>query len=89
MSAGTCLVAERVPPAPDDLLVRPAVGHVRVEAHEQMQLIVPHREAAHADGEKFHKFLQAIFDPFPAAHRPFAQQERASERKFRPYRPRC
>ena len=44
-------------PAPDDFLVGPACRRVRIKAHEHVQVIIQHREAADRDREDFRKFL--------------------------------
>src|SRR5271166_3262402 len=62
-------------PASHDILIRPALGHVRIESHQQVQVIVQDREPREGHREDFRKFLEPMLDPaFPVVH-PFPEQE--------------
>ena len=64
---------EQPSPAPDHLLVRPVLDRLGVEPHQQMEVIIEHREPGHRDPEDFRKFLQSMLDPFLTVQ-PLAQQ---------------
>ena len=50
----------------DDFFVGPGIGDVGVEAHEDAEAIVHHREPDDGDREDIPKFLESMFDPFSA-----------------------
>ena len=70
---------EEACPAPDDFFVGPGIGDVGVEAHEDMKMIVHHREPADGNREDIGKFLQSAFDPFFAVEWSIAEQECAAD----------
>ena len=37
--------------------------HLRVEAHQDVQVVIHHREAGDRHGEDFSKLLEPMFDP--------------------------
>src|SRR5208282_1303598 len=50
-------------PASHDVLIRPAPGHVRIQPHQQVQMIVQDRKPRDRHREDFRKFLDTMFDP--------------------------
>ncbi|MGO9469969.1 MAG: hypothetical protein ACLQVF_38200 [Isosphaeraceae bacterium] len=54
---------EEPAPAPDDLLIRPARGDLRIEPRQHMQVVVHHRKSCNRDREDFRKFAQSVIDP--------------------------
>jgi hypothetical protein len=55
--------------------IGPAPGHVRIQPHQQMQVIVQDRKPRDGHREVFRKFLEPMFDPaFPVVN-PFPEQE--------------
>jgi hypothetical protein len=62
-------------PASHDVLIRPAPGHLRIQPHQQVQLVVQDRKPRDGHREDFRKFLEPMFDPaFPVVH-PFPEQK--------------
>jgi hypothetical protein len=62
-------------PAPDDLLIRPPGRDVWVEPHQQMQVMIQHRESTNGHREDLREFPQ----PFSIGTvRSFTEQERAA-----------
>ena len=62
-------------PASHDVLIRPAPGHVRIQPHQQVQMIVQDRKPRDGHREEFSKFLEPMFDlAFPVVH-PFPSRK--------------
>ncbi len=51
------------PPPPHDLFVRPALGHLEVQPHQHVQVVINHREPADSHRKNFSKFSQPVMDP--------------------------
>jgi hypothetical protein len=64
-------------PAPDDLVIGPVVGDVRVDAHEHV--VIHDREPADGNGEDLGKLFESSVDPFFAVDGTFGEQEGASD----------
>jgi hypothetical protein len=54
---------EEPPPAADNLFVGPGLGRIRVQPHQQVQVIIHHAEPTDGKGEDVRKFLEPMFDP--------------------------
>ena len=62
-------------PASHDILIRPALGHVWIQPHQQVQMIVQNRKPCDGHREDFRKFLEPMFVPAFAVVSPFPEQE--------------
>ena len=50
-------------PSENPSSIRPAPGHVRIQPHQQVQMIVQDRKPRDRHREDFRKFLDTMFDP--------------------------
>ena len=66
-----------------NFFIGPSLGDVRIEPHEDVQVVIHDREPADGYGEDFRKFFQPFFDPFFAVARPSASPSRNARRTQR------
>ena len=76
------------PPPPGHLFVRPCGGHVWPCSHDNVQVIVHHRIAAHVDAEDAGQLLQALANPALAVVEALAGHHVMSTEKRPPHAPR-
>ena len=75
----SCLVAWRkeVSATSHDVLIRPTLGHIRIEPDQDVQVVIQDREPRNGHGEDLSKILKPKFDPAFTVEGPFPEQEGA------------
>ena len=76
--ARSVLGRKEVSPASHDVLIRPPLGHIRVEPDQDVQVVIQDREPRNGRGEDLSKFLKPMLDPAITVEGPFPEQEGAA-----------
>jgi hypothetical protein len=80
---------EEPPPPSDNLLVGPAVGGLRVDPKQDVQVVVQDDESTDSHREDLGQLIEAVFDPRPPITRSFVEEKRAADTAIDAVIPAC